>query len=274
MLAPDDRKTAKLILERHGLQSAKLVEADPQGIANHTWIADDFVLRVSKDARFLEDLLTESVAMPALTALGFNTPPALHFSLESRSGLPPYSIYRRVRGTSLCRIDQLSDEPKFFASYGAQLRALHSAGPIADPLGLLDPAWELDLESLERRASRHGLEVLVKNLSLSVGTYLPCFVHQDLHSENVLVSAEEEPIFIDWGDAGFGDPAADFRYLPVRFLDHALDAYGEIQPEMMIRIALHFLDQFLYCEDNRKRYGVYGDSSINQIREFLLTLSN
>lgn len=238
MLAPDDRETAKLILERHNLQFATLVEANPQGIANHTWIADEYILRVSKDAGFLEDLVTESVAVPALTALGFSTPTALHFSLESHFGLPPYSIYRRVRGTPLCRIDQLSDEPKFFASYGAQLRALHSAGPIADPLGLLDPAWELDLESLERCASRHGLEGLVKNLSQAVGTYVPCFVHQDLHAENVLVSSEEEPIFIDWGDAGFGDPAADFRYLPVRFLGHALDAYGQVEPEMKIRIAL------------------------------------
>jgi hypothetical protein len=38
---------------------------------------------------------------------------------------------------------------------------------------------------------------------------------------------------IDWGDAGWGDPALDFAALPIDGMTIALEAYEEIAPDIL-----------------------------------------
>jgi aminoglycoside phosphotransferase (APT) family kinase protein len=52
------------------------------------------------------------------------------------------------------------------------------------------------------------------------------FIHNDIHDMNVLCSPAGDLLaIIDWGDAGWGDPALDFAAIPLDALPYALVGY-------------------------------------------------
>ncbi|MFZ4508446.1 MAG: phosphotransferase, partial [Fimbriimonas sp.] len=97
-LGPD---VAVQILDSLGLSATEIVAATPQGIANQTWLCGEWVVRISKDPEYLEDLLTESVAAPAAVASGVRTPVPVHFCLQGQGSIPPFSVWQRVAGQTL-----------------------------------------------------------------------------------------------------------------------------------------------------------------------------
>lgn len=274
MILLNDPTGAHRILTRHGLPSCVPVLAPKQGIANATWLCDTVVVRISKDEEYLDDLFTETVASPAAYGAGIPTPRLLYFSLESSGEVPPYSVYERIAGTSLSLVAELYNPEEFFTAYGQRVRQLQSeVVTVEDPYGYLDPAWELDFSNLVQQARILGLDQgVVSELWQQAGPHSKSvFAHQDLHADNVLVGVNELPAFIDWGDAGFADPAVDFRYIPLRFLPFALEESGDMV--LYARILLHAIDQMAYQLLKKKDYGVYGHSTLEDLNRALQRLS-
>ena len=56
------------------------------------------------------------------------------------------------------------------------------------------------------------------------------FLHDDVQPANVMADRGDYRALIDWGDAGWGDPALDFRTLPARAVAVALAGYRQVAP--------------------------------------------
>jgi len=56
------------------------------------------------------------------------------------------------------------------------------------------------------------------------------FLHNDLHVGNLMASGPTHIAVIDWGDAGWGDPAKEASNLPVEAVDDFLAGYREVMP--------------------------------------------
>ena len=57
----------------------------------------------------------------------------------------------------------------------------------------------------------------------------PRFVHDDLHEKNLMATPGGALLaLIDWGDAGWGDPALDFASMPLAAVQFALEGYGAV----------------------------------------------
>lgn len=269
----DRQARAHEILESLGLPSTGLTLATRQGVANHTWITAEHVVRISKDPEYLEDLFTESVAAPTARAAGVQTPALIHMALAPEVG-EPYSVWEFVPGRVLAEPDSVDDPVQFFASYGRMLRAIHRVPAPDDPNGYLDEAWLIEPEELLEAASRHQLnEPIVRLFDRVRPAAQGCFVHQDLHAENVIVGADHEPVVLDWGDAGIGDPAVDFRFIPARYLGTALGSYGEHDPGLRVRALIHQWDQFFAELESNGDYGPWGKSSLDELIQASLQVS-
>lgn len=267
-MTPDPARALR-ILRQIGVRAPEAILATPQGVANETWLCGDWVLRISKDPEYLEDLHTESVAVPVAVEAGVPTPDFLHISLCPTGENPPFSVFHRVQGQPLSHTTHLNDPAGFFRAYGVALRQMHQVTEIFDRYGELDPPWELDLVALAAASQPLGLKEQVMALAERAGASPRVFVHQDLHADNVLVDENERPVFIDWGDAGLGDPAADFRYLAPRDLPWVREGYGALDAGLEARIRLHVLDQFLYARRHNRSYGPLADPDEAEVVAFL-----
>jgi aminoglycoside phosphotransferase (APT) family kinase protein len=58
-----------------------------------------------------------------------------------------------------------------------------------------------------------------------------CFLHNDLHAMNAMCTRDGKILaLIDWGDAGWGDPALDFAEIPFPAVDQVVAAYKAEAP--------------------------------------------
>ncbi len=253
------------ILDQLGLGAESIAPAEIQGVANETWLCGRWVVRISKDPEYLEDLFTESVAVPAAMAAGVPTPRPVHFCLKPTDGRPPFSVFERVQAVPLSSRTQLADPERFFSALGSALRTTHAIRSVADPGGYLDESWTLSAEELRADARRLGLLAEVEPLLRAATADPSVFVHQDLHADNLLVDERERPVLIDWGDAGFGDPAVDFRFIPAQYIGAALRGYGPVNPDLEARIKLHVFEQFARKSTRREDYGPLGESEFEAL---------
>lgn len=246
-----------------------------QGVANATWICGAYVVRISKDPEYLSDLLTESVAAPYAYESGLPTPKPLAFSLSTVGDVPPYSVFEFAAGRTLSSCSQMSDAEQFFRLFGAHVRQIHDLSSVVpDPAGHLDDAWYLDTKQILAFADSRGWGKDAQKLIDRVGSVTKCFVHQDLHPSNVLVSPSNGPVWLDWGDAGIGDPAVDLRFVPARFLGSALEGYGTTSAGFVERVALHVLDQYSYSLERGISYGFFGDSTQSDVERVVGQISS
>lgn len=260
------------ILRHHRLTSEGVHRAPKEGVANEVWLGPSFVVRIAKDPEYLSDFFTEAVAASVAFAAGILTPrPHLHDA--SHQVVPAeYSIFDRAPGERLADCVHLNDPHALFFSFGAELRKLHQISAVPDPTGALDPAWIVTPESLLTDNPNTPHASLIRQIPFRPAPAL-AFTHMDLHAENVLVADHQLSAILDWGDAGWGDPAADFRYLPARFLPEALAGYGPTpdDPGLWHRIVLHQVDQRLYADAENLDYGPYGSSTWSEIIALLET---
>jgi aminoglycoside phosphotransferase (APT) family kinase protein len=256
---------ARQILESLGLPVVGLIFATRQGVANDTWLTPNYVVRISKDPEYLEDLFTESVAAPAARTAGVPSPNLIHMELAPDFG-EPFSVWAFVPGPVLAEPDSVDDPVEFFANYGRMLRAIHHVPFPDDPNGYLDEAWLVEPGELLESAARYQLDEHIEGLldRASPATEW-CFVHQDLHAENVIVGADQQPVALDWGDAGIGDPAVDFRFIPALYLDVVLAAYGESDPSFTARVLVHQWDQYFAMIRQQRAYGPWGESRLGDL---------
>lgn len=263
------------LLAKHGIAANDCRKIEHDGVANDVWFCDDYVVRINKDREYESDSLAESVAAPAAFAAGVRSPKPIAFDFD-RDVIPELvSIYKRIEGASLAKTPELADERAFFRDLGRQLRLLHeNVVAVPDPRSWLDEAWHVTadgvIENCRANASPDIAETAME-LAKALDAPIPegrAFVHQDLHAGNLVVDALGMPWIIDWGDAGFGDPAADFRYVPACFLPDCLAGYGSHEPGLLKRVGLHQIDQYVYLQARGIQAGRYGMSDWPEIVVF------
>src|SRR5262249_9986438 len=142
----------------------------------------------------------------------------------------PFSLWERVHGETL----GLSDlhgiiRENVWRQVGQQIACLHDrVKSCPAPNGYLDtPGRQLRPDLLLQQFADAGhassdllreIERLIADLSpiVSRGGDLSCFVHNDVHEWNIMCTREGRLLaLIDWGDAGWGDPALEFAAIPL-----------------------------------------------------------
>lgn len=231
----------RAIVARHrddigGVGDDEIERLASTGVINSIWaLGHHWVLRVPKMVdEGVSDTRTESVAVPVAHAAGVRTPALVAFdeSGEIVDGL--YTIYERVHGVTL----DVAASPAVLHDLGVQLAQLHrDVTSCPDPKGWLDEAGRYeDASGLLQAAPPEArwLEEVLARLEPVITTTavgeLRRFVHNDVQPTNVLVTAADEAVLVDWGDAGWGDPVEDFRTLPPQWLPTVLAGYRSVTP--------------------------------------------
>jgi len=209
------------------------------GIANWIYATDDVVLRVATDHRDgVPDARTESVAAPAAYAAGILTPRMLAFDDTRTLVDRPFSLWDRVRGATLGQVT-LSDSAQVMVwqSVGRELARLHrlvTACP--DPQGYLDtPGDEPDVDRLLATlvatgrldaAAARDVRAVCSEVEDTPRDTTVAFTHGDMHWMNVMCDETGRLLaIIDWGDAGWKDPMADFASMPLDAIPSAVAGY-------------------------------------------------
>lgn len=217
------------------------------GLVNWIYaIGDLAVLRIPSGAHpdGVADAYTESVAVPAVRAAGVSTPALLAFDTSYDVLDVPYTIYERVPGRDLSGLPVSDPSAEHvYRQLGRELARLHrDVTEVADPHHRLDgpdrwhsPDFTRDLldkgfiDGNSADVVRSLFERLRPSLPDSPTTFRR-FLHQDLKTSNLMGHQGQLAAIIDWGDAGWGDPALEFRYLPMRAVEAAVAGYREIMP--------------------------------------------
>lgn len=227
------------ILAHHGLQGP-WQQLPATGIANRIYATNDLVLRIAVEGpEALDDARTESVAAPVARAAGVCVPRLVAFDDSGTVVDRPYSLWERVHGETLGLFaPEPSSCPATWRDVGRQLALLHNrVQDCPDPHGWLDhPARELDLE--ERVASLAAasaiepalageLERAAKALRPALqGPLAVRFLHNDIHAMNVMCARDGTLLaLLDWGDAGWGDPALELAQVPLGAVPFVLQGY-------------------------------------------------
>jgi len=227
------------ILAHHGLRGP-WQQLPATGIANRIYATDDLVLRIAMEGQeALDDARTESVAAPVAGAAGVCVPRLVAFDDSGTVVDRPYSLWERVHGETLGLFTPEPHScPATWQAVGRQLALLHNrVQDCPDPHGWLDhPARELHLE--ERVASlaaasaidpalAREFERAAKALRPAVeGPLAVRFLHNDVHAMNIMCARDGTLLaLIDWGDAGWGDPALELAQVPLGAVPFVLQGY-------------------------------------------------
>jgi aminoglycoside phosphotransferase (APT) family kinase protein len=212
-------------------------EMSSTGLANRIYATDNFVLRIPTDhAEALNDARTEAIAAPLVKRHGITTPALIAYD-DSRALIDrSYSIWERVQGFSLDNADDGYSLNGVWVKLGNELGLLHTGiKNCPDPDGWLDsPDREYVRDDLvrtvtEKYGGSDGLRELIdRACDGDTFAYEKRFVHGDVHTGNIMCSpARGYAGLIDWGDAGWADPAIDFYMIPVRVIGLVLSGYAE-----------------------------------------------
>jgi aminoglycoside phosphotransferase (APT) family kinase protein len=233
------------IARRHGLDAYDFSILPETGVFNAIYLlGDDYVLRVPRHhPDFVAAARKEAIAVPAARDAGVRTPRMLAFD-DSLDLLPvPYSIYERVHGETLGLLDRdPADAPEVWRELGSDLALLHTRveedGPVADLEleAMPDPRpWpgELAADGYFTATEARWLSGWLERLApAALGPVPRRFLHGDSQATNVLVreGSLDYVAVIDWGGAGWGDPARDFAGVPLRVVPFMLEGYRKIAP--------------------------------------------
>jgi aminoglycoside phosphotransferase (APT) family kinase protein len=231
------------IAERHGAGGAAITRLPEVGIFNTIYaLGADLVLRIPRNhPAFTDAAHKEALAVPAARAAGVRTPELIAFDASLELLPVPYTIYERVQGETLGLLDhEPGDSPLAWHELGRDLALLHTQvaaqGPIAEIEieGLPDPRLWLEeiaqegyFTPMEARWLCRWLDRLAPAALASVPR---CFLHGDVQTTNMLVRAGSLDYLavIDWGSAGWGDPAWDFAGIPLRAVPLLLQGYRTV----------------------------------------------
>jgi aminoglycoside phosphotransferase (APT) family kinase protein len=246
----DDQLRAIVTLHRLEVDGP-IARLESSGVVHSLWtIGSRWVLRVPKnEAMCVGDHRCESVAIPLALRAGVRTPSLVVFDKSLSLLDVPYSVVSRVHGRNLV------GEPSEHAAYedvGRELARLHTAD-----LRALDHRWLREIgegpaEDYFQRVVGAGLlhadgirwlTSLCERLDRTIerdSNPPSVFVHGDVKPDNVMIDPSSTVHLIDWGDAGFGDPAYDFQSLPMRSIARVLAGYrsvrGDDDPTLEARI--------------------------------------
>lgn len=207
-----------------------------RGLAKRIYVTPDVVVGIATDhPDAIGDLRTESVVAGVVRAAGVRAPALLAFDDTRTLVDRPWAAWERVHGTPLReKWPRYADAEASWREVGAELALLHRAvTSCPDPHGWLDrheraPDPRASLPDLplsdEQRAWLERVAARLEPLTRRAAP--PRFLHGDAHGMNVIVGDDGAlRALIDWGDAGWGDPAIELAELPVDAWRFALDGY-------------------------------------------------
>jgi len=234
----------RAVASRHGIPPDTVTRLPDTGIFNAIYLlGDEHILRVPRrHPAHYQALYNESVAVPLARSLGVRTPALLIYD-DSRDLLPvPYTIYDRVHGETLGLLGLEPDAtPEVWRELGRDLARLHGGGNRQGRGANLDERETLPdprelAEALASGGWVTGSEVawLTRWLDrIAPAALMPVELrlsHGDTQATNVMVHPDsiQYVAVIDWGSAGWGDPAWDFAGVPLRAVPSLLEGHRQI----------------------------------------------
>lgn len=257
---------------------------------------DDFVLKVPHDDPApIESIHNEAIAACAAHAADVRTPRLIAFD-DSLDLLPvPYLVYERVLGEPLSGLgrppalvrevwrevgrDLALAHTRVYSGETLQRLPLYEQSPDIDPR-----PWVDDVQStggLTAVQARWLSDVLDRLAPKALAPLLPCFRHGDVNAANVVVGHGEPRLYVallDWGGAGWGDPAGDFSGISLHAVPFVLAGHREIalledDDTAEARILWSYLQLALFNLNRGHMVGSERDQRIEQLvrdtRQFL-----
>ena len=208
------------------------------GIANDIYATPNFILRIPTDhPEANSDAFTECVAAPLAKVNGIKTPELICFDNSYTILNKTYSIWERIHGFTLGEIDDYLHYCNTWKEIGFELGKLHvNIKNCDDPKGWLDNpdrdyTKDMIIKSMLNNDSEslYLLELVESKYKDKTFSYKKCFVHGDTNEFNFLCTNNDQLLsIIDWGDAGWADPAIDFYMIPIDALDNVLEGYSQV----------------------------------------------
>ncbi len=233
------------IAERHNLGTDAFTLLPQIGIFNKVYqVGDDYILRIARDhPKSFVVARREAIAVPLARAVGVHTPNLLVMD-DTCDIIPvPYTIYERVRGETLELLHlEPHETPNVWRAVGRDLARLHTTVEYQGAATQLDHTETSDLTSLPDELAEAGYftgmearwltQWLARLAPAATAPITPCFLHGDNQMSNIMVcvGSLDYLAFIDWGNAGWGDPAFDFAGIPLRAVPYMLAGYRQIAP--------------------------------------------
>ena len=235
-----DEQQLGRIVQHHGLRlDGPIIPLHSSGVVHSLWaLGSQLVLRVPKNEPMsLGDHRCESVAIPLALRAGVRTPDLMVFDDSLTILDVPYSIVERIDGHDLAAAPF---EHPAFEDVGRELATLHAADLTSGRHPWLRDTSDLPAEAhfdevvdagLLHKDGINSLRSLCERLDsiIANGPTAPeVFIHDDIKPDNVMVDRMGRTHLIDWGDAGFGDPAHDFQSLPMKSIERTLIGYRSV----------------------------------------------
>jgi aminoglycoside 2''-phosphotransferase len=196
--------------------------------------ADGKIFRIARHARAAAGHARELDLLPQLAGRVSVAVPEPLWRIEPGPDFPHGAIgYRKLPGDPVAAdggTPQLADDVATF------LRSLHGLRDVAATDQALDLPGLRDatLPPLERALAAAELDTVARwwedvRRDEEMRSFVPTVRHGDFWYENLLVEHGRLVAVLDWGGAGYADPAEDFatlRHLGDSFAEAVLDAYG------------------------------------------------
>lgn len=236
----------RALAERHGLPPLDWPKPAAVGAANTVYfLSNEVVLRVAHSPEGAAAAERERRLLPLATRAGVRTPALVGFGQVPGAPGRPYLLLARVPGENLGTLGLAPGQiPEVYRELGRDLARWHLRPAAPD-----DPLADLPRDPHDD--PRPGLASLVERglLSAEASAWLGLWldrlaplaarpavwrvVHGDARPSNVLVSGSPTSYraLLDWGDAGWADPASEFALMPLRAVPFALEGYRAVRPE-------------------------------------------
>jgi aminoglycoside phosphotransferase (APT) family kinase protein len=209
------------LLTRHCLDGpAELLPV--QGTCTAAYATRRHVIKIAHEA-CRDQIYTEALVAPLARAAGVRTPALVAWA---RGPDVAYTIWERVDGELL---DDRRDAAVWRA-VGRELSRLHTIDRVVDPRGVLHKPDKRDARPYLHALPVARADLIARWLSRCerARPNAPRVTHYDVHGLNIIRGSDGAPWLIDWADAAWADPAADFGSIPMHHVSDVLDGYEEL----------------------------------------------
>jgi aminoglycoside phosphotransferase (APT) family kinase protein len=228
----------------HHVPAYSIVPMPDIGITNKLFrFGDHLVLRIPRNHPVITALARkEARVVPAMRALGVQTPELVVFD-DACDILPvPYALYTYLDGATLELLDlEPEATPDVWRALGRDLARVHAGStPTMLPPGEIGVCEEIitDPHALVREGyftatEARWFDAMFDRLAPAVAAPVaPTFLHGDSQATNILVRPISRTYLavLDWGSSGWGDAAWDFAGIPLRAVPFMLEGHRQLAP--------------------------------------------